>query len=62
MSRMGKVYGFLGLTVGVVQEQHSRLRRQAAFRADITYVTSNALGFTYLQDTSIAISAGELVS
>lgn len=62
VSRMGKVYGFLGLSVGVVQEQYSRLRRQAAFRADITYVTSNALGFTYLQDTSIAMSADELVS
>jgi hypothetical protein len=60
--RMGKVYNFLGLTVGVVQEQYARIRRQAAFRADITYVTSNALGFTYLQDTSIAMSAGELVS
>ena len=56
------MYGFLGLTVGVVQEQHSRPRRQAAFTADITYITSNALGFTYLQDTSIAMSAGDLVS
>ena len=60
--RMGRLYSFLGLSVGVVQEHHSKKRRQAAFEADITYVTSNALGFTYLLDTSTAMSPDELVN
>lgn len=61
LSRMGKLYSFLGLSVGVVQEQHSRKRRRVAFGADVTYVTSNSLGFTYLGDTSTALTADELV-
>ncbi len=60
--RMGKLFSFLGLSVGVVQEHHSKKRRRAAFEADITYVTSNALGFTYLLDTSTAMSPDELVN
>ncbi len=59
---MGRLYSFLGLSVGVVQEHHSKRRRRAAFEADITYVTSNALGFTYLLDTSTAMSPDELVN
>lgn len=59
---MGRLYSFLGLSVGVVQEHHSKPRRRAAFEADITYVTSNALGFTYLSDTSTAMSPDELVT
>ena len=60
--RMGRLYGFLGMSVGVVQEHHSKSRRRAAFEADITYVTSNALGFTYLNDTSTAMSPDHLVT
>ena len=59
---MGRLYSFLGLSVGLVQEHHSKKRQRAAFGADITYVTSNALGFTYLTDTSTAMSPQELVT
>lgn len=58
---MGKIYSFLGLTVGIVQEPDKPKKRQAAFGADITYITSAALGFTYLADTSVAKSANDLV-
>ena len=55
------MYRFLGLTVGMVQEEHSQKRRRGAFGADITYVTSNALGFTHLNDTSTCMSLDDLV-
>ena len=59
---MGKIFSFLGLSVGVVQEDDSKKRRRAAFDADITYVTSNVLGFTYLSDTSTAKTPEQLVT
>src|SRR5207245_11460898 len=47
---MGRVYRFLGLTVGVIQNQHGDRERQEAYRADVTYGTNNEYGFDYLRD------------
>jgi preprotein translocase subunit SecA len=47
---MGKIYTFLGLTVGVIHHGLDDGERQAAYRADITYATNNELGFDYLRD------------
>ena len=59
--RMGKLYKFLGISVAVVQEGHSQKRKREAFSADITYLTANALGFTFLQDTSSVDRKEDLV-
>src|SRR2546425_8439089 len=47
---MGRVYRFLGLTVGVIQNSHSDAQRQEAYRSDVTYGTNNEFGFDYLRD------------
>ncbi len=47
---MGKLYGFLGLTVGVVVSGQSNEEKKAAYQADITYGTNNEFGFDYLRD------------
>jgi preprotein translocase subunit SecA len=47
---MGQVYGFLGLTTGVVVPGVDDAERQAAYRCDVTYATNNELGFDYLRD------------
>ena len=47
---MGKLYKFLGLTVGIIQHDMSDSERQEAYRADVTYCTNNELGFDYLRD------------
>ena len=47
---MGKIYNFLGLSVGVVVHGISDTDRQAAYRNDITYGTNNEFGFDYLRD------------
>lgn len=47
---MGKVYRFLGLTVGCIVYGLTQRERQEAYRADITYGTNNQLGFDYLRD------------
>ncbi|MCT8988757.1 preprotein translocase subunit SecA [Chelativorans sp. SCAU2101] len=47
---MGKVYGFLGLTTGVIVHGLSDEERRAAYACDITYATNNELGFDYLRD------------
>jgi len=50
---MGRLYTFLGLTVGVNLPQMSREDKQAAYRADITYGTNNEFGFDYLRDNMV---------
>src|SRR5579871_2551797 len=55
---MGRVYRFLGMTVGVNLSQMAREDKQAAYRADITYGTNNEFGFDYLRD-NMAMSPGE---
>ncbi|MGR8980550.1 MAG: preprotein translocase subunit SecA [Gammaproteobacteria bacterium] len=47
---MGKLYGFLGLTTGVIVSQMDQEERRAAYAADITYGTNNEFGFDYLRD------------
>ena len=47
---MGKVYGALGMTTGVVYPQQPEDEKKAAYAADITYATNNELGFDYLRD------------
>ncbi|RWP39368.1 MAG: preprotein translocase subunit SecA [Mesorhizobium sp.] len=47
---MGRVYKFLGLTVGVIVHGLSDEERHAAYAADVTYATNNELGFDYLRD------------
>ena len=47
---MGKIYGFLGLTVGVIVHDLSDEQRREAYAADITYGTNNEFGFDYLRD------------
>jgi preprotein translocase subunit SecA len=47
---MGKVYGQLGLTTGVVYSHQPDTEKREAYRADITYATNNELGFDYLRD------------
>src|SRR5664280_1184300 len=50
---MGRLYSFLGLTVGVNTPQMSREEKQAAYAADITYGTNNEFGFDYLRDNMV---------
>ena len=50
---MGKIYKFLGLTVGVVTQGMSNEERKAAYAADITYATNNEIGFDYLRDNMV---------
>src|SRR5690606_23927467 len=47
---MGRVYRFLGMTVGVIQHDMTDAERQVAYGADITYGTNNEYGFDYLRD------------
>ncbi len=47
---MGKLYRFLGLTVGLIVHGMEHADKQAAYNADITYCTNNELGFDYLRD------------
>jgi preprotein translocase subunit SecA len=50
---MGRLYGFLGLTVGVNVPGLTREQKQAAFAADVTYGTNNEFGFDYLRDNMV---------
>src|SRR5216110_2887683 len=47
---MGRIYRFLGMTVGVIQHDLIDAERQVAYAADITYGTNNEFGFDYLRD------------
>lgn len=53
MEWMGKLYTFLGLTVGCVIHGISEADRRAAYQADITYGTNNEYGFDYLRDNMV---------
>ena len=50
---MGKVYRYLGLTVGLIVHDLDPNDRKAAYNADITYGTNNELGFDYLRDNMV---------
>jgi preprotein translocase subunit SecA len=47
---MGRIYRFLGMTVGVIQHDLNDAERQVAYACDITYGTNNEFGFDYLRD------------
>ena len=57
---MGKVYRFLGLTVGLIVHDLRPNERRAAYNADITYCTNNELGFDYLRD-NMALYKSDMV-
>ncbi len=57
---MGKVYRFLGLTVGLIVHDLRPNERRAAYAADITYCTNNELGFDYLRD-NMALYKADMV-
>ena len=57
---MGKVYRYMGLTIGLVIPGMTPAQRREAYAADITYCTNNELGFDYLRD-NMAIYKQELV-
>ncbi len=50
---MGKLYNFLGLSVGINLPNMAREEKQAAYRSDITYGTNNEFGFDYLRDNMV---------
>ena len=47
---VGQIHRFLGLTVGLIQENMDTKQRQLNYKADITYITNSELGFDYLRD------------
>ena len=50
---MGKLYRFMGLSVGLIVHECSNEERKAAYAADITYGTNNEMGFDYLSDNMV---------
>ena len=50
---MGRVYGFLGLTTGLIIHGQTNKEKREAYAADITYGTNNELGFDYLRDNMV---------
>ena len=57
---VGQVHRFLGLTVGLIQENMSPQERKKNYECDVVYVTNNELGFDYLRD-NMAFTAEEIV-
>ncbi len=57
---MGKVYRFLGLTVGLIVHDLNQEERRAAYNCDITYGTNNEMGFDYLRD-NMALYKSQMV-
>lgn len=57
---MGKIYRFLGLTVGVVYSGMDEADKRAAYRCDITYGQNNEFGFDYLRD-NLRFTTGEML-
>jgi len=60
MEKMGQVYRFLGLTVGLIQSDMTEEQRRKAYACDIVYVTNSELGFDYLRD-NLALSPQQTV-
>ncbi|EJF75459.1 preprotein translocase subunit SecA [Bartonella alsatica] len=57
---MGKIFGFLGLTTGVILHDLDNDARRVAYACDITYATNNELGFDYLRD-NMAFDRSQMV-
>jgi preprotein translocase subunit SecA len=58
---MGQLYGFLGLTVGIIQHDQSPEERRAQYAMDITYGTNSEFGFDYLRDNGMATTREQQV-
>ncbi len=58
---MGQLYAFLGLTVGVIQNDQTPEFRRAQYQCDITYGTNSEFGFDYLRDNGMATSREQQV-
>nr|WP_316656665.1 preprotein translocase subunit SecA [uncultured Gellertiella sp.] len=59
-AHMGRLYGFLGMTTGVIVHGITDEERREAYAADITYATNNELGFDYLRD-NMKYERGQMV-
>nr|YP_010443825.1 preprotein translocase subunit SecA [Vacuolaria virescens]UTE94712.1 preprotein translocase subunit SecA [Vacuolaria virescens] len=57
---MGKIYHFLGLSVGLVQSEMQFSERKKSYKKDITYITNSELGFDYLRD-NMTFSVDQIV-
>ncbi len=57
---MGPIYEFLGLSVGVIQQDMEKEQRKQAYNCDITYGTNNEFGFDYLRDNMVT-NLGDMV-
>lgn len=57
---MGKLYRFLGLSVGLIIHGMDNEQKRAAYNADITYCTNNELGFDYLRDNMVTYKEGKV--
>lgn len=57
---MGKLYRFLGLTVGLIIHGMDNDAKREAYNADITYCTNNELGFDYLRDNMVTYKEGKV--
>ncbi len=57
---MGKLYTFLGLTVGVIEHDLNSEERRAAYNADVTYGTNNEFGFDYLRDNMAVYKSDQM--
>lgn len=57
---MGKLYSFLGLSVGLIVHGMTNEEKRAAYNADITYCTNNELGFDYLRDNMVIYQEGRV--
>ncbi|MBM3856927.1 MAG: preprotein translocase subunit SecA [Verrucomicrobia bacterium] len=58
---MGQLYGFLGLTTGIIQHDQSPEERRAQYECDITYGTNSEYGFDYLRDNGMATNREQQV-
>nr|AKE98980.1 preprotein translocase subunit SecA [Bangia fuscopurpurea] len=57
---VGQIHRFLGLSVGLIQQDLAKTARKLAYQCDITYVTNSELGFDYLKDNMV-LSTSEIV-
>lgn len=57
---VGQIHKFLGLSVGLIQQDLSKVERKLAYQCDVTYVTNSELGFDYLKDNMV-LSMSEIV-
>nr|YP_009237479.1 preprotein translocase subunit A [Wildemania schizophylla]AKS28526.1 preprotein translocase subunit A [Wildemania schizophylla] len=57
---VGQIHKFLGLSVGLIQQDLPKIERKLAYQCDITYVTNSELGFDYLKDNMV-LSMSEIV-